>query len=146
MARPSLWHCPRCGRPFANRNQPHACHRGTLAALFRGKSAARRLYDAFLSAVRANGPVTAIPVKTRIGLQTRMIFAAIMPRQTYLRGHLILARRAPDPRFLKIETFSPRNHLHLFELRDAAQLDARFRALIAEAYAVGNQEHLGRAP
>ncbi|MBI3185958.1 MAG: hypothetical protein HYZ28_27800 [Myxococcales bacterium] len=141
-----LWHCPRCGRPFANRNQEHSCGVWTLEHHFHARPKARRLYDAFLAAVRECGPVQTIPAKTRIGLQTRMIFAAVMPRRDYLRGHLVLARRVEDPRFLGIDTFSPRNHVHAFELREESDLDARLRRFIREAYAVGEQEHLGRRP
>lgn len=144
VKRPPLWICPDCDRPFANRNQEHSCGTWTLDRHFRGRPRARELYEAFLEAVHECGPVKAIPAKTRIGLQTRMIFAAVMPRKTYLRGHLVLARRREDPRFLRVETYSPRNHVHVFELRSEAEIDARFRELIREAYAVGNQEHLGR--
>jgi hypothetical protein len=71
-----------------------------------------------------------------------MTFAAVMPRVDALRGHLVLARRAPDPLFTKIETISPRNHVHHFRLTAADELTPQFRAYIAEAYRVGNQEHL----
>ncbi len=142
VAKRRLWRCPKCRRPFANRNQEHSCGVWTLARLFEGRPQARRLYAAFLEAVRACGPVKATAAKTRIGLQTRMIFAAVMPRKAHLRGHLVLARRVEDPRFVRVETISPRNHVHVFELRSKADLDARFRELIREAYAVGNQEHL----
>jgi len=74
-----------------------------------------------------------------------MSFAAIMIRNDFLRGHLVLAERIPDARFLRIQTISPRNHVHEFVLRDPRQIDSRFLELITKAYAVGNQEHLGKA-
>jgi hypothetical protein len=144
MAMRELWTCGRCGRPFANRNQEHSCGTWTLAQHFDGRPRARKLYDAFVAAVRTFGPVSEVPSKTRIGLQTRMIFAAIMPRKTSLRGHLVLARRVVDRRFLRVETYSPRNHVHVFELRSEADLDRRFRSRIGEAYEVGLQHHLRR--
>jgi Domain of unknown function (DUF5655) len=102
----------------------------------------RHLYDRFLEIVRECGPVTVIPQKTRVALQVRMRFAALMPQKDALKGHLVLARRCPSPRFEKIETYSPRNHVHVFRLRSAEDLDKRFQALIGEAYKVGRQEHL----
>jgi hypothetical protein len=144
-----LWSCPSCGRPFANANQSHACavqSAQALEALISGKGEqVRALFEAFREAVEEHGPALVIASKTRIGFQVRMIFAALMPRAGYLRGHLILAERTEDPRFLRVTTLSPRNHVHEFELRSAAQLDAAFRALIGRAYRVGRQEHLGRA-
>jgi hypothetical protein len=48
----------------------------------------------------------------------------------------------PNPRFQKIETLSPRNHVHHFCLERPDELDAEFEGWIREAYAVGRHEHL----
>jgi hypothetical protein len=138
-----LWTCPKCDRSFANRNQNHACARHDLDHHFRGKPAEiRALYDAFVAALRDNGPVTILPEKTRIAFQTRMSFAQVTPKQAWIDGHLILARRIEAPLFRKVETFSPRNHLHAFRLRSPKDLTTELRACMAEAYRVGCQEHL----
>lgn len=140
---PPLWVCPKCGRPFANRNQSHACGRYTLAGHFRGKPPAiRALFDEFVAALRAIGPVRILPEKTRIAFQVRMSFAQVTPRRASLDGHVILGRRLEHPRFRRIETFSPRNHLHAFRLAQLSDIDAEFRACLAEAYLVGRQQHL----
>lgn len=143
MAKP-LWSCPTCKRTFANRNQSHFC--GTVQALdahFAKRPAqVRALFDAFAARVEAIGPATVLPEKTRIAFHVRMSFAAIMPRNDALAGHLVLARRVDDPRFHKIDTISPRNHVHHFRVRSAAEIDA-LAQWIAEAYAVGEQKHLG---
>jgi Domain of unknown function (DUF5655) len=141
--RKRLWQCPKCGRGFANRNQSHVCSDVTLSSHFEGKPPeTQRLYKAFVEAVRAHGPVRILPEKTRIAFQVRMSFAVLMTRRGYLRGHLVLAERCEKRCFFKIETISPRNHVHHFELRDAAQLAGDLGELIGEAYRVGCQEHL----
>jgi len=141
-ARP-LWTCPACRRRFANRNQVHTCAPLDLDHHFEDHGPeVRALFEAFLAAVRRLGPVTVLPEKTRIAFQTRMSFAQLTPRKQGFAGHLVLARAVVDPRFHKVETFSRRNHVHHFRLTDPAQLDAGFLAFLAEAYAVGNQEHL----
>lgn len=138
-----LWKCPRCKRAFANLNQSHSCFSQPLEAHFRYKAvSAEELFSALRKAIESNGPVTIVSSKTRIGFQTRMTFAAVSVRKDYLVGHLVLDSRTQDERFTKIETISPRNHVHHFQLRDIRQIDHRFRALIRAAYAVGNQEHL----
>ena len=71
-----------------------------------------------------------------------MSFAQITPRRRWLDGHIVLARRLESPRFRRIETFSPRNHLHAFRLTGTSDLDAEFEKWLIEAYAVGRQEHL----
>ena len=140
----SLWPCPKCGRRFANRNQTHTC-----AALhdldhhFAGREPiVRELFDLVVTAVRAIGPVTILPEKTRIAFQVRMSFAQVTPRQRRLDGHVVLARRLEHARFRKVETFSPRNHLHVFRLEQRGDVDATFVAWMREAYAVGAQRHL----
>jgi hypothetical protein len=88
--------------------------------------------------------VVVLPEKTRIAFQVRMSFAALMTRRGYLRGHLVLAERHESPCFSKIETISPRNHVHGFELRDPAQLQCELGDFIGKAYQVGCQQHLNR--
>jgi hypothetical protein len=137
-----LWPCPACGRAFANANQSHACGRHELETHFTGKPPlVRDIYDAFLAMLEELGPVTVLPEKTRIAFQTRMSFAQLTVRRHWVLGHLVLARRVEDPVFTKIETFSPRNHVHHFRL-DAPEEVARLQHFAREAYAVGRQEHL----
>jgi hypothetical protein len=88
--------------------------------------------------------VIVIPEKTRIAFQVRMSFAQVTPRKRWLDGHVVLARRLPHPRFRRIDTISPRNHVHHFRLVSPVEVDSDFRAWLREAYAVGAQEHLQR--
>jgi hypothetical protein len=59
-----------------------------------------------------------------------------------LDGHVVLARRLEHPRFRRIHTISPRNHVHSFRLTSHNEIDADFRSWLAEAYEVGEQRHL----
>ena len=73
-----------------------------------------------------------------------MSFAAFRPRRRWLGGHLVLARPVDSPRFLRVDTYSPRNVVHAFRLTSPADVDAEFTGWLAEAYRVGIQEHLRR--
>jgi hypothetical protein len=139
-----LWRCPRCRRQFANRNQSHACRPpSTLAAHFAGKpKAVRAILDKLLAIAKKNGPVIVLPEKTRIAFQVRMSFAAFVIRQKWVDGHVVLGRRVENPRFRRIETFSPRNHLHAFRFESVDEIDDEVAAWFAEAYRVGEQRHL----
>jgi len=141
-----MWDCPKCGRGFANRNQVHTCAR--LAGLdkhFAGSDpVVRAIFDQVIAVVSAFGPVRVLPEKTRIALQVRMSFAALIPRIHWLTGHLVLARHAGSPRFLKAEELSPRNVVHTCRLTSLADVDAEFISWLAEAYQVGCQQHLRR--
>jgi hypothetical protein len=57
---------------------------------------------------------------------------------------VVLARRVESPRVRRIDTFSPRNHLHAFRLASVAEVDEEVAGWFAEAYEVGMQRHLGR--
>lgn len=138
-----LWPCPACGRAFANARQPHVCGRYALDDHFTGKPPlVRDIYDAFLAMLEELGPVTVLPEKTRIAFQTRMSFAQLTVRRHWVLGHFVLARRAEEPVFTKVETISPRNHVHHFRLEAPGDV-AQLRDFAYEAYAVGRQEHLG---
>lgn len=142
----ALWTCPRCGRAFANRNQTHTC-RPLLPvdAHFDGKPPEiRAIFDRVVALAERCGPVTVLPERSRIALQARMSFAALQPRRAWLDGHVVLARRLESPRFRRIETFGPRNHLHAFRLASVEEVDEEVAAWLAEAYEVGMQRHLGR--
>lgn len=140
--RPALWTCPACGRAFANRNQSHACGRHDLASHFEGRSAnVRAIYDAFLAMLEGFGPVIVLPEKTRIAFQVRMSFAQLTIRRDRVLGHLVLARRVEDPVFTRVESFSPRNHLHAFRLDVPEEVEC-LKDFAREAYAVGRQDHL----
>jgi len=88
--------------------------------------------------------VRILPEKTRIAFQVRMSFAQVTPRQKWLDGHVVLARRLEHPRFRSIQTISPRNHVHFFRLTTVDDVDEEFSRWLAEAYAVGEQRHLKR--
>lgn len=141
--RGSMWRCPECARQFANRNQSHACGRYTLASHFERKPpAVRAIFDKLLRVARNNGPITVLPEKTRIAFQVRMSFAAFVIRRHWVDGHVVLARRFENSRFRRIETFSPRNHLHAFRFESVDDVDTEVSLWLAEAYQVGQQHHL----
>ena len=146
LALTALWQCPKCERLFATRNQTHTC--ASLHDLdhhFAGREPiVRELYELVAAAARSIGPVAILPEKTRIAFQVRMSFAQVTPRKRWLDGHLVLARRLEHPRFRKIETFSPRNHLHAFRLEQPSDVDDTFLSWLREAYDVGAQKHLSR--
>jgi hypothetical protein len=146
--RGDLWSCPRCGRRFANTNQPHSCGRWTVDGFLRDASAHERaLYDAFARAVHACGDVTDAPAKTRVGFQARMIFASVNRlKGGELRAHVVLTRRVEHARFTRVDELTPRCFVHHFTLCSPDEVDAAVRSWLAEAYDVGEQLQLRALP
>jgi hypothetical protein len=142
-----LWRCPRCGAGFTTRNQWHSCGRFDLERLFAGKPPqVRALYRRLLGLIEACSPVTVIPQRSRVAFQVRMRFAAVTPLKSGLKGHLILASRQQAACFDRVESLTPRSHLHAFRLALKRQLPDEFAHWVREAYRykVGRQEHLKR--
>jgi len=138
-----MYRCPDCGREFAHRNQWHSCTSWTEADYLRGKRPeALALYRKFKGMVKRCGPVTLAPVKTSIGFKVRMTFARVSLVGKRIRGHLVLAKPIPSPRFVEVISPSPRNHIHMFEFTDPDELNSEVQAWLEEAYKVGKQEHL----
>jgi len=138
-----MWACPRCGRSFANRSQQHACGPLDLERHLAGRDPeVLAIFERLVELAERNGPVTVLPEKTRIAFQVRMSFAAFVLRRRWVDGHVVLARRLEHPRFRRVETFSPRNHLHQFRLERLEEVDEEVAAWLAEAYRVGEQRHL----
>ena len=142
----ALWTCDKCGRPFANRNQTHSCGRFTVEEFLIGKShQAVELFKKFAGAVHELDDVIAAPAKSRVGFQVRMIFASVNRlNDDGLTAHVVLARRYEHPRFTKVESISPRNHVHHFIIQDAKEIDDEVRDWLREAHSVGKQDHLAK--
>ena len=138
-----LWKCPRCGHRFVTRNMWHSCARYRVADHFKGKDPlVRQLFNRFRELVRKCGPVTMYAQKTAIVFQTRVRFAGAVPRKHWLDCGLWLKRKVENPRFRRIESPTPRDHVHHLRLTELAQVDEELAALVREAYAVGSQEHI----
>lgn len=125
---------------------PHSCGRYTVEKFLAGKSSdAIALYRRFSALVNQCGSVKLAPAKTRIGFQVRMIFAAVNKlNDRGLEAHIVLARRINNPRFKRIETMSPKCHVHHFRIEAPSDLDQEVAGWLCEAYQVGTQQHLWR--
>jgi hypothetical protein len=141
-----MWHCPDCGKPFANRNSSHSCVRIPLEAHFTGHPRARQLFDAFLAAVNQTGsePVTVVVSKGRIELMTRARFAGAVVYRDYIRIGFWLKRGLDTDRF-RVEFYPPNNWVYRLDLRDERQIDDELRGLLHEARIVGDQRHPSQA-
>jgi hypothetical protein len=138
-----MWLCPTCGQTFVSRNMPHSCQVVALDDHFAaGEPGPRAAFDALLAAVRALGPVTVNPTKSRISFQARMRFAAVEPRRHHLNVHVVLTRPLASDRFTRVEFLAPYYHVHNFRLAAPDEVDDELKAWLAEAYQVGLQRHV----
>src|SRR4029450_7482045 len=120
-----LWTCPKCKRQFVNTNMPHSCGRYSVQQFLAGKSSyATTLYQGFSALIHDCGPVKIAPAKTRVGLQVRMIFAAVNKLSDRgLEAHVVLTRRLSSPRFRRVEIMTPKCYVHHFKIESLSDLD-----------------------
>jgi hypothetical protein len=143
-AEPPLWRCPRCGQTFVTPHMPHSCEVVDLATHFdRAEPHLRDLFEALLTAAREHGPVTVNATRSRITFQTRMRFGGIdRPRRDHLMANVVLTRAVRSPRVERVDFVPPSYYIHRFRLRAPEDIDGDVRALLGEAYRVGEQQHL----
>lgn len=85
-----------------------------------------------------------IPQKSRVVFQTRIRFTGCMARKSHLICHFVLPRRINNLRFYKIETFNDRCHAHYLRVQSEDELDNEVLDWMKDAYAVGEQMHIGQ--
>jgi hypothetical protein len=96
--------CPRCRRPFKNRNQAHSCGQYTVEQLLDGKpSEVVELYDRFAALVLQCGEVVVAPTKTRVLFKVRTVFATAGLTKNWMDVVFVLST------FLPFRTIRPRN-------------------------------------
>ena len=103
-----------------------------------------KIFNRYLAPVKKCGPVTVYAQKTRIIFQVRGRFAGAVIKKNWVEGGVWLKRKAEHPRFFRIESPTPRDHIHRFRLVKLEDIDEELAAFIREAYAVGHQKHLDK--
>jgi hypothetical protein len=144
MASTPLWRCPICGQRFVTRNMPHSCAVTDLDAFFaHATPELRGLFDRFVAAASASGPVTVNATKSRIALQVRGRFAGIdRPRRDHLLANFVLTTAIESARLTRVEYVPPYYYVHRLRLREPADIDAELERWLAQAYQVGAQRHV----
>ena len=135
------WRCPRCGRPFNDKQQIHTCGDYTVRQYLEGHSGgAVELYRRFAERIRLCGPIIVVPERHRVVFQTRLVFASVERlSDDGLQGYLVLRRQVDSPRFSNIETVSALEHLHHFLVRGLDDLDDELTAWLTEAYIAASE-------
>ncbi len=135
-----LWACPKCGHIFVNPNQWHSCKRYTLKqALSKGSPQVRRLFEQLREKVSSLGSVHVQAYRDHVAFLVRVRFLQATPKKNWLDVAFWLRRRVDSPRFRKVETLTPTDHIHLLRVTEEDQLDDEVTAWIREGYAVGEQ-------
>ena len=130
-----MWTCPECGRVFARSGQQHSCRSVPLDEHFRGRDAARLLFDALLERIRSEiGPCLPISIPCCIHLFGSYDFLAALPKRDSLEIRFALAGRSPDPRFEHIVPLSSTRNKHTLHIRSIDEIDHSLMTMIDASY------------
>jgi hypothetical protein len=139
----SLWTCPRCRRPFKNRNQAHSCGLFTVGQLLDGKPPeVIELYDRFSELVLRCGEVMVAPTKTRVLFKVRTVFATVAVTRNWLDVVLVLGRRLKSRRIKKAQEEYP-GIVHFLRIESIEDLDDDLASWLREAYDYRKQKDQG---
>ncbi|UCC93214.1 MAG: hypothetical protein JSW25_00605 [Thermoplasmata archaeon] len=135
----SLWTCPKCGRAFTRRGQPHSCGEYSEEGFLEGASdRALVLYGRFKEELESVAPFRLAPAKTRMGFQTRRIFATIKTLgKGHISGHLVLNGEFPGPKFNSVTRVCDTDVAHNFRIESEDFFDDEFRKWLVKAYEYG---------
>ena len=105
------------------------------------------LFLGFVDLLRSLGPFEFSPSKTTITFKgTRRGFAGARPTTAGVRGYFDAQRdivaSTGDRRLTSVAPYTARLFVHHFRLASIDDLDDTLRGWLAEAYAVGQGEHL----
>ena len=114
----------------------------TVAAFFRGRPAARRLYRAVNDAVSSAGPCSRHVTKSQIAFRRRRAFAWVWTPDRWLRPDAVaplvlslsLPRRIRSRRWKEVVEPWPRRFMHHLELYDVDEVDDEVRGWLKEAW------------
>jgi hypothetical protein len=138
-----MWTCPRCGRPFANRNQAHACQTTTVDDYLATRSElAISIYETVVDALEEAGEFRIHPQKTRVAFITRMTFAWISLAKRWADVGFILPEPLDDARIRKLELYGPTSWGHYMRLSSTGEVDDDVTGWLGQALRRGNQETL----
>jgi len=130
------WTCPRCGRSFGRRDQPHSCTPALdlddwLAAR---PPLVREVVDATAAALADYDDVTFEATKAAVMVKRARTFAEVRPRRAGVELSFIVSRRVDDARIASTLDLTRTRIVHRLELASAAELDDQVRAWLTEAY------------
>lgn len=142
------WKCPKCGREFERKDQPHSCAIYPLEKHFKNKEEiAKPLYDALVGSIKKNaGPfkVESLPCCIHLVKEPACTFAAVYALRNRIRIHFTLDHKISNPRIDKFSQMSANRHLYSIDIASKSQMDSELMRWIGDAYRVDFEKKLVR--
>jgi len=137
------WKCPKCGRAFERKDQPHSCAIYPLEKHFKNKEEiAKPLYDALVGSIKKNvGPfkVESLPCCIHLVKEPACTFAAVFALKDKIRIHFKSCHKIASIRIGKFSQMSANQYLNSIDIASKNQMDSELMRWIGDAYRIGRK-------
>jgi len=130
-----MWTCPKCGRIFAKKEQPHSCHKIPLAEHFKNKAKAKELFDFLVKEIDTKiGKSRLISLPCCIHLFGTYDFLAALPKKDKLEVRIGLERKLDSPRLKQGVWMSGKSYKNCFDITAKSEIDEELLKWLDESY------------
>lgn len=134
-----MWTCPKCGRIFEKKNQPHSCKTIPLQMHFKNKEMANDLFDFLVKKTNEKiGKCKIISLPCCIHLFGKYDFLAALPKKDRLEIRFSLDRKLDSHRLKQCVPFSLKNFKNCIDIISVSEVDSELLGWIKESYYLKN--------
>ena len=130
-----MWSCPKCGRIFKKKDQPHSCKKYPKEKHFEKKEYAEDLYGFLLVAINTKvGKVKEISLPCCIHLFGNYDFIAILPKKDHLEIRFALDEKLKAKRITNCVPLSKKKHKNVLNIYDGKEIDKQLIKWLKRSY------------
>lgn len=134
-----MWTCPKCGRIFARKKQPHTCDTVALEEHFINKKKAKEIFGHLLKQVNEKiGKCQIISLPCCIHLFGKYDFLAALPKKDRLEIRFALDRKLDSPRLGQFVSVSSKHFKNCLDINSIGEVDRELLKWLNEAYNLKN--------
>lgn len=131
------WHCPKCKREFAKKNQQHSCVVYPLAKHFENKPLAKELFQCLKARIVADiGPVKVESLPCCIHFVSSYTFGAVWAMKDGIRIDFRVDHPIRSRRFWKTLRISANRYMYYLDAKNNKEIDRALIGWMKEAYSL----------
>jgi hypothetical protein len=134
-----MWKCPKCGREFKRKDQPHSCRTWPVENHFKNKENVRPLFEEFKKKLEeAVGPFKVRSLHCCMHFVSDFSFLATFPMKDRIKIHFVVGRRIENPRIVNSVKITKKNYKYRVDVRTKEELDDELMSWLKDAYNLRN--------
>ena len=130
-----LWECPKCGRRFERKGQPHSCKYFPIEQHFIGKEKSEKLYEKLKKVLKEHlGEYKIESLECCIHFVSTFTFAAVKIFKDKIRVDFSLNQELKNNRIKKTIQMSANRYLHYIDIINDDEINQELMNWIQEAH------------